>query len=179
MAVAITSTVNLVFGSLVLDSETGVILNDELDDFSIPGTPNAFGLFPSPYNYPEPGKRPLSSTAPTIIEDAAGDVWAVVGASGGSRIFPAVFQTLVNLDWGLDASAAVEFGRVHDQLFPTLVEADNVYPAELLDALRARGHNVSVADVSRIAAVVQLVTQESGTLYAASDSRKRGKAAGY
>lgn len=179
MAVSITSTINLVFGSLVLDPETGVILNDELDDFSIPGTPNAFGLYPSPYNYPQPGKRPLSSTVPTIIEDEHGALWAAVGASGGSRIFPAVFQALLNLDWGLDASGAVEYGRVHDQLFPTFVDADNVVPAPLLDGLRARGHNVSVADIGRVAAVVQLVTTDGEMLYAASDSRKRGKAAGY
>lgn len=118
-------------------------------------------------NYPQPGKRPLSSTAPTIIEDSSGALWAVVGGSGGSRIFPALLQTLVNLDWGLDVSGAVEFGRVHDQLFPAVVDADNVYPAALLDGLRTRGHNVSIADVNRVAAVVQLVTQEGGTLYGA------------
>ncbi|KAF9329232.1 hypothetical protein BG006_007664, partial [Podila minutissima] len=68
MAVALTSTVNLLFGSKLLDPKTGVILNDEMDDFSIPGRANAFGLQPSPYNYPAPGKRPLSSCVPTIVE---------------------------------------------------------------------------------------------------------------
>ena len=102
---------------------------------------------------------------PTIVEDDAGVLWAVVGASGGSRIFPAVFQALLNLDWGLDAGQAVEFGRVHDQLFPTYIDADNVYPAELLESLRERGHNVSVADVGRVAAVVQLVVREGEALY--------------
>jgi gamma-glutamyltranspeptidase / glutathione hydrolase / leukotriene-C4 hydrolase len=67
----------------------------------------------------------------------------VVGGSGGSRIFPAVFQAIVNVDWGLDASTAVEFGRVHDQLFPPIVEVDNVLPAELVQGLRIRGHNVT------------------------------------
>lgn len=94
-------------------------------------------------NYPEPGKRPLSSTAPTIMEDGHGEFFAAIGGSGGSKIFPAVFQTLINLDWGLDASAAVEYGRVHDQLFPTHVEADNVYPADILHDLRSKGHNVT------------------------------------
>jgi len=68
MAVTLTSTVNLIFGSQVICPETGVILNDEMDDSSTPGVPNAFGLAPSPYNYPEPGKRPLSSMAPAIVE---------------------------------------------------------------------------------------------------------------
>ncbi|KAI0682415.1 gamma-glutamyltranspeptidase [Cytidiella melzeri] len=179
MAVAITSTVNLIFGSLVLDPVTGVILNDEMDDFSIPGVPNAFGLPPSPYNYPKPGKRPLSSTSPTIIEDLDGSFSVAIGASGGTRIFPAVFQTLVNLDWGLDASAAVEYGRVHDQLYPQLVDVDNIYPSEILEDLKQKGHNITVGDISRIAAVVQVVIKQGDTLYAASDSRKRGKAAGY
>ncbi|KAI0341981.1 gamma-glutamyltranspeptidase [Trametopsis cervina] len=179
MVVAITSTVNLVFGSLVLDSATGVILNDEMDDFSIPGVPNAFGLYPSPYNYPQPGKRPLSSTAPTILEDADGEFAIAIGASGGSRIFPSVFQTLVNMDWGLDPSAAIEYGRLHDQLFPLAVEADNIYPSRILQDLRRKGHNITVSDISRAGAVVQVVAKQGDTIYAASDSRKLGKAAGY
>ncbi|KAH6913849.1 gamma-glutamyltranspeptidase [Coprinopsis sp. MPI-PUGE-AT-0042] len=179
MAVSITSTVNLIFGSQVLDPVTGVILNNEMDDFSTPGVPNGFGLWPSPYNYPEPGKRPLSSTAPTIIEHKDGSFYVAIGGSGGSRIFPSIYQTLFNLDWGLDASQAVEYGRLHNQLFPILTDADNVYPPHLLDELRSRGHNITVVDVNRVAAVIQLVLQEDGVYYAASDSRKNGVAAGY
>ena len=85
----------------------------------------------------------MSSIAPLIMEDENGEFLACLGGSGGSKIFPGVFQTLINLDWGLDASAAVEFGRLHDQLFPTYVDADNVYPAEMLAGLRERGHNVT------------------------------------
>ncbi|KAH8083772.1 gamma-glutamyltranspeptidase [Cristinia sonorae] len=179
MAVAITSTVNLVFGSQVMDPVTGVILNDEMDDFSTPGIPNSFGLWPSPYNYPEPGKRPLSSTAPTIIEDADGHFEIAIGGSGGSRIFPSIFQVLTNLDWGLDASAAVEYGRMHDQLYPPYVDVDSVYPEKALEGLRSRGHNITVLDIGRIAAVIQLVKKDGEDIYAASDSRKNGIAAGY
>ncbi|KAJ2918019.1 hypothetical protein MD484_g2380, partial [Candolleomyces efflorescens] len=179
MAVSLTSTVNLIFGSQVLDPVTGVILNDEMDDFSTPGVPNGFGLYPSPYNYPQPGKRPLSSTVPTIIEHEDGSFYLAVGGSGGSRIFPAVFQTLLNLEWGFDASEAVEYGRLHDQLYPLVTDADNVYPTRILDELRERGHNVTVSDVNRVAAVIQLVVQRDGVIYAASDSRKNGVAAGY
>lgn len=179
MAVSITSTVNLIFGSQVLDPVTGVILNNEMDDFSTPGVPNGFGLWPSPYNYPEPGKRPLSSTAPTIIEHKDGSFYVAIGGSGGSRIFPSIYQTLFNLDWGLDASQAIEYGRLHNQLFPILTDADNVYPPHLLDELRSRGHNITVVDVNRVGAVIQLVLQKDGVYYAASDSRKNGVAAGY
>ncbi|EMD37801.1 hypothetical protein CERSUDRAFT_50406 [Gelatoporia subvermispora B] len=179
MAVALTSTVNLIFGSQVLDPVTGIILNDQMDDFSTPGTANAFGLWPSPYNYPEPGKRPLSSTTPTIIEHEDGSFWLAIGGSGGSRIFGSVFQVILNLGWGMDVSAAVEYGRLHDQLFPSVVDADDVYSRMILDGLREKGHNVTVSDINRIAAVVQAVVQEDGVIYAASDSRKNGIAAGY
>ena len=163
MAVAITSTVNLVFGSQVIDPETGILLNDEMDDFSTPGTPNSFELWPSPcqfrpspclnlihhthpsdaVNYPQPGKRPLSSTAPTIAENPDGSLFIAIGGSGGSRIFPSVFQVLLNLDWGLDIRDAIEFSRLHDQLFPLTTDVDGVYPKHILDDLRQRGHNVS------------------------------------
>jgi len=94
-------------------------------------------------NYPEPGKRPLSSTVPTIVEHPDGSFFVAIGGSGGSRIFGAVFQTLLNLDLGLDASQAVEFGRLHDQLYPLTLDADDVYPPDILAALRERGHNVT------------------------------------
>jgi len=179
MAVAITSTVNLVFGSQVMDPETGILLNDEMDDFSIPGIPNGFGLRPSPLNYPQPGKRPLSSTAPTIVEHPDGSFFLAIGGSGGSRIFPSVFQVLLNLDWGLDIRDAIEFGRLHDQLYPLITDAEDIYPGHILDDLRQRGHNVSVLDVNRLAAVIQGVVQTDSSIYAASDSRKNGIAAGY
>lgn len=79
-----------------------------------------------------------------MVDDTTGDV-LVIGGSGGSRIFPAVFQTLLNVGWGADAREAIEFGRVHDQLFPTIVDVDNVYPPELVQGLRERGHNVTCA----------------------------------
>ena len=69
-----------------------------MDDFSTPGTPNGFGLYPSPYNYPEPFKRPLSSTSPTIIEHTLNNsFYAALGGSGGAKIFPAIIQVLVNI----------------------------------------------------------------------------------
>ncbi|KAI0311986.1 gamma-glutamyltranspeptidase [Amylostereum chailletii] len=179
MAASITTTVNLVFGSQVLDPITGIIMNDEMADFSTPGTPNPFGLWPSPFNYPEPGKRPLSSTVPTIVEESDGSLLLAIGGSGGSRIFPSVFQVLLNLDWGYDISAAIEFGRLHDQLYPSYVDADDIYPSDLLDGLRKRGHNLTLSDVNRVAAVINGVLVKNGTLYAASDSRKNGVAAGY
>lgn len=94
-------------------------------------------------NYPEPYKRPLSSMAPVIIEHTDGSLYLAAGGSGGSRIFGSVFQTILNLDWGLDASQAVEFGRLHDQLYPLCVDIDNVYPQDLIEDLATRGHNIT------------------------------------
>lgn len=91
MAVALTSSVNRAFGSKLLDPKTGIILNGVMDDFSIPGKPNTFGLQPSPYNFLEPGKRPLSSCVPTIIE-RDDEFELALGGSGGSKIVTAVLQ---------------------------------------------------------------------------------------
>jgi gamma-glutamyltranspeptidase/glutathione hydrolase/leukotriene-C4 hydrolase len=88
-AVALTSTVNLVFGAKIMDPATGIILNNEQDDFSSPGSTNAFGFSPSRNNYVAPGKRPLSSITPTIIENERGELTMVVGGSGGSEIITA------------------------------------------------------------------------------------------
>ncbi|EEB89189.1 hypothetical protein MPER_12738, partial [Moniliophthora perniciosa FA553] len=201
MATSLTSTINLIFGSQVLDPETGVILNDEvrnvalmldvmrtemnnlgqMDDFSVPGTPNGFGLWPSPYNYPEPHKKPLSSTVPSIMENSDGSFHLAIGGSGGSIIFGAVFQVLINLNhWGMNIGGAIESGRVHDQLYPETTIVDNTYPEAMMQELRSRGHNLIVLDVNRVAGIVNAVMRdEEGTLYAASDSRKNGIAAGY
>ncbi|KAF5393357.1 hypothetical protein D9757_000549 [Collybiopsis confluens] len=153
MAVSLTHTVNTVFAS-------------QMDDFSVPGTPNTFGLWPSPFNYPEPGKRPLSSTVPLIIENADGSFYLAAGGSGGSLIFSALLQVLLNLMKGTNALSAVEYGRLHDQLYPPVTLADSTYPDELLDALRQRGHNVTVMDINRVAAVINVVIrQDNGTIH--------------
>ena len=81
--------------------------------------------------------------APVIIEYPDGSLYLSVGGVGGSRILSAVFQVILNLDWGMDASESVEFGRVHDQLYPTRVDVERIYPRSLMDALLQRGHNAT------------------------------------
>jgi gamma-glutamyltranspeptidase/glutathione hydrolase/leukotriene-C4 hydrolase len=94
-------------------------------------------------NYPEPGKRPLSSMSPTIIENADGSFYVAIGGAGGSRIAPSIVQVLLNLERGLDISAAVEHSRLHDQLYPLRLEIEDTYPAAIIESLRERGHNVT------------------------------------
>ncbi|GAA5974498.1 hypothetical protein JCM11641_002057 [Rhodosporidiobolus odoratus] len=185
-AVSLTTTVNLVFGSRVMDRKTGIILNDEMDDFATPGVPDAFGLAPSPFNYPSPHKRPLSSTSPIIMDhphsssSKDSSVWLAMGGSGGSRIFGAVAQTLLNLDWRMDLSNAVEQPRVHHQLLPDYVSVESSYRPDLLDEMRDRGHNLTVFDINvGIAEVQAVVRDEKGKFFAASDSRKNGVPAAF
>ncbi|KAF9980045.1 hypothetical protein BGZ65_005626 [Modicella reniformis] len=180
MAVALTSTVNLLFGSKLLEPETGVILNDEMDDFSIPGYANAFGLHPSPFNYPEPGKRPLSSAVPTIIE-RDGVFEMSLGGSGGSRILTSAIQTILNI-YGHDMNVmeAIERPRIHHQLMPNVVDIEIGYPDSEIEFLRNLGHNVTTFDRKLAKAEIQVVMRGDNKLvYAASDSRKQAAAAGY
>ncbi|GAA5867528.1 hypothetical protein JCM3774_003867 [Rhodotorula dairenensis] len=180
-AVSLTTTVNLIFGSRVMDTKTGIILNDEMDDFSTPGLPDAFGLRPSPFNYPEGGKRPLSSTSPLIMDHpSSSEVYLALGGSGGSRIFGAVAQTLLNLDWGYDLANAVEQPRVHHQLLPAYVSIESTFRPDLVEALQTRGHNTTLFDINLgIAEVQACMRDESGRFFATSDSRKNGVPAAF
>jgi gamma-glutamyltranspeptidase / glutathione hydrolase / leukotriene-C4 hydrolase len=139
-------------------------------------------------NYPEPFKRPLSSIVPAIVEHRDGSFYLAIGGAGGSRIFPAVFQTMLNLDWGLDLSQAVEFGRLHDQLYPITVDADDFYPGDILYSLKQMGHNITgdnsqlsvhgscvdpgqiVEDVNHVGAVVQAVMRKDGRIFGECES---------
>ena len=124
-AVAVTYTINGGFGAGVVAGNTGFLLNDEMDDFTLkPGEPNQFGLVQGSANAIAPGKRPLSSMAPTIVmkEDA---VEMVVGSPGGSRIITAVLQTILNMvDYGMNAQEAVDAPRLHHQWLPDVLYAE-------------------------------------------------------
>ncbi|ORZ35373.1 gamma-glutamyltranspeptidase [Catenaria anguillulae PL171] len=180
MAVAVTTTVNLIFGSRIMEPKTGVILNDQIDDFSFHNVSNYFGLPPSPSNYMEPMKRPMSSTAPTIVEQD-GQVSLVVGGSGGSRIISAVFQTIVNFlefDWSVTRS--VFSPRLHDQLFPDLTEVEEGFPTSVSRELAARNHQLKYLAVGHHESVVQAIARTaSGELEAVADYRKGGEPDGY
>ncbi|CAG8515860.1 35857_t:CDS:2, partial [Racocetra persica] len=166
-----------------LDPITGILLNDEMDDFSIPGRPNAFGLMPSPYNYAAPGKRPLSSIVPAIVENEDGNVELVAGGSGGTKILSAVFQVLLNLyDFDMNLLDAINYPRVHHQLLPDMLLMEQGYDYELVDKLLYIGHTVLLHNVEdreyscQVHAVRKL---KDGTIHAVGDYRKNGMGAGY
>ena len=177
-AVSLTTTVNLLFGSLVHDPVTGVIFNNEMDDFSIAGRSNSFGLAPSAYNLIEPGKRPLSSCVPTIILNELGFPDLVVGASGGSRISPSILQVIVRKYWyQMPLLETIAYPRVHHQLLPDILEVESfpMVGKALIAELVKMGHTPKEMP-SR--SVVNGICRVNAEWHAVSDYwRKRGIAA--
>jgi gamma-glutamyltranspeptidase/glutathione hydrolase len=145
-AVSLTTTVNLGFGAHLVAGATGIVLNDQMDDFSIqPGVPNAFGLIGNEQNAVAPGKRPLSSMTPTIVFDGDDRVRVVVGAAGGPTIISSTLEVLQNVvDWKLDAQAAVAAPRIHAQWTPDVVGVEGDIPRDVLVGLEKRGHKTRV-----------------------------------
>jgi gamma-glutamyltranspeptidase/glutathione hydrolase len=175
--VAITATVNTTFGSKVIVPGTGVVLNDEMDDFSIaPGMPNAFGLVGAENNSVAPGKRPLSSMSPTIVLDANGKPILTVGAAGGPKIITQVVLAILRtLDFGEPLPAVVEGRRFHHQWRPNVVSYEKGLSDKIVEGLRKRGHNVEEVDSG---GRTQAIALKDGKLTGVADPRSNGKAAG-
>jgi len=171
-AVSNTYTLNFPYGVGLVADGTGVLLNNELDDFTAaPGASNAFGLVGFQANLPGPGKRPLSSMSPTIVLKDGKPV-LVTGTPGGSRIISAVLQVVVNvLDYRMDVAAAVAAPRVHHQWMPDDVRVERGFPEETLDALRTKGHRV-IEPLGQTSANSIAITPNG--LLGAPDPRTRG-----
>jgi gamma-glutamyltranspeptidase / glutathione hydrolase len=197
MAISLTTTINTLFGSLVMVPETGVIMNNEMNDFSIPGyvspgrsschraltntrssSSNAFGYIPSPANFIRPGKRPLSSISPTIIETAEGVLYYIIGSAGGSRIITATIQNIWHvLDQRMSVVQALAQPRLHDQLVPATISFEwaglNIqgYDNKTVSYLKSLGANVSwiAPGQSTAQGIVRL---PNGTFQAAGEPRQ-------
>jgi gamma-glutamyltranspeptidase/glutathione hydrolase len=177
-AVANTYTLNLSYGMGLVAEGTGVLLNNELDDFAAaPGAPNAYGLVGFDANAPGPGKRPLSSMTPTIVFKD-GRLFLVTGSPGGSRIITTVLQVVLNvIDYGMGIADAVHAPRMHHQWLPDQVVVEATVPTATVQALEARGHRIRVSPPFTAANSI-LVTPDG--LIGAADTRTRGAlAAGY
>ena len=179
-AVALTTTINTGYGSRVVVSGAGFLLNNEMDDFAAkPGAPNGYGLVQGEANAIQPGKRMLSSMTPTIVLDRSGAPLLVTGASGGPRIISAVWQILSNVvDHGMDVNAAVSAPRVHHQHFPDQLSVEgNGFTEVVLAELRARGHDVRSGGGVGVGASI---VRRNGTWHGMADPRMgAGLAAGY
>ena len=176
--VAITATVNTSFGSKVIVPGTGVVLNNEMDDFSIaPGVPNAFGLIGAEANAVAPGKRPLSSMSPTIVLKDGTPVFTL-GAAGGPKIITAVVMTIIyRIDLGMDLPAAVASPRMHHQWLPEELKVQSSLPAETVTALESFGHPVTSSKSLGILQAVGVGADGSGFI-GVHDPNVAGKAAG-
>jgi gamma-glutamyltranspeptidase/glutathione hydrolase len=174
-AVSNTYTLNFSYGVGLVAEGTGVLLNNELDDFAAkPGAPNAYGLLGGDANAPGPGKRPLSSMTPTIVLKD-GRPFIITGSPGGSRIITAVLQVIANvIDLNMPMAEAVAAPRLHHQWSPDLVAAERGFAPELLRDLQARGHKISVGP-PRTSANSILVMPDG--FAGAADPRTRGAAA--
>lgn len=176
-AVACTETINTAYGSYVVEPAFGIILNNEMDDFTArPGRPNAFGLQQSEANTVAAGKRPLSSMMPTIVV-RDGTAEFALGASGGPRIISATTQVLLNLvHAGISPQQAINAPRIHHQWQPDRLELERAYREMLPGELRRFGHDIRIVDEN---AAVQAVARGPDGLRAGSDPRKHGRPAGY
>lgn len=177
MAVAATETINYPFGSYVVVPGTGIVLNNELDDFTISGSPtNSYGLAYSTRNSIGPGRRPLSSMSPTML--LQGDEVAIIaGASGGQRIITSTLQSILQItELGKAPGPAVAAPRVHHQWIPNRLQIDDGIPDDVRAALRARGHNI--VSFRYHSGVCQLVYRSGGLWHGVSEPRKGGRPAG-
>ncbi|GGC49763.1 gamma-glutamyltransferase [Chelatococcus reniformis] len=171
-AVSNTYTLNLSYGAAFVAPGTGVLMNDEMDDFAArPGARNAFGLVGGVQNTVAPGARPLSSMTPTMVFKD-GHLVLVTGSPGGSRIITTVLQVIVNvIDFGMNIAEAVAFPRVHHQWQPDALFAETGLSPDTLRLLADRGHRVAVGATSGSANSIHIA---DGLLYGAADSRQRG-----
>ena len=167
-----TYTLNFSFGTGIVAAGTGVLLNNEMDDFSAkPGVPNAFGLIGGEANAIEPGKRPLSSMTPTIVF-RNGKAFLATGSPGGSRIITTTLQIIMNVvDHGMNIAAATAAARIHHQWLPDKLRVEVGISDDTLDLLSARGHEVTVGNAMGSTQTVMRIDQG---FFGATDPRRIG-----
>ena len=173
LAVALTTTINTSFGSRVIGAKSGVLLNNEMDDFvARPGEPNHYGLVGSEANAVAPGARPLSSMSPTVLISPDGSQRIVVGASGGPFIISSTLQVIIDvIDFQMDVAEAVSIPRIHHQWAPNTLFVDTHTSPDTIAALEALGHQIKVMDFF---SSVQIVHSGPDGIEGASDPRKGG-----
>ena len=177
-AVACTATINFTWGSFETVPGTGVLLNNEMDDFSIqPGVPNVFGLIGGEANAIAPGKRPLSSMSPTIVQKDGQPV-LVIGAAGGPTIITQVVLGIVRtLDFGLSPLEAMAAPRFHHQWQPDVLRLETTVPPGTRAALEKRGHTLN--PTAGIGVTQAVSRRPDGSFSGAADPRAGGNAAGF
>jgi len=180
-AISLTVTLNGSYGSGVVSEKFGISLNNEMDDFTTrPGEPNMFGLVQGFGNRVQPGKRPLSSMSPTLVEKD-GRIVMTLGAAGGPRIISSVIQTIYRvLVTGLDIDRAVQFPRVHHQFLPNKLYMDEYkFSPEVVAGLQQRGHETVAQRPSYLGRIKAVRLNNKNYLEASFDNRSEGAVGGY
>jgi len=180
-AISLTVTLNGSYGSGVVSEKYGIPLNNEMDDFTTrPGEPNAFGLVQGFGNRVQPGKRPLSSMSPTLVEKD-GKIVMTLGAAGGPWIISSVIQTIYRvLVTGLDIDRAVQFPRVHHQFLPNKLFIDEFkFSPELVTGLQQRGHEIVAYKPGWMGRIKAVRLNDKNYLEASFDNRSEGAVGGY
>ncbi|MCL1157636.1 gamma-glutamyltransferase [Shewanella inventionis] len=174
-AVANTYTLNFSYGSGLVAEGTGILLNNEMDDFSVkPGTPNGYGLIGGDANAVQGNKRPLSSMSPTIVMKD-GKPFIVTGSPGGSRIINITLQIIMNvIDHKLNIAEATAAARIHHQWQPDFIWAEHTLNRDTISLLEAKGHQVKTQE--SIGSTQSIMVTEQG-IFGASDPRRAGSAA--
>lgn len=167
-----TYTLNFDYGSKITIPGTGMLLNNEMDDFSMkPGEPNAYGLVGGSANAPEPGKRMLSSMTPTIVLKD-GEPFLVTGSPGGSLIITTVLQIITNVvDFGMNISEATNAPRVHHQWLPDKLRIERGISGDTLRILTERGYTI---DTGNVMGSAQSIMKKGEFIFGASDPRRPG-----
>ncbi|EAU0669452.1 gamma-glutamyltransferase [Salmonella enterica] len=169
-AVAVTYTLNTTFGTGIVAGNTGILLNNQMDDFSAkPGVPNVYGLVGGEANAVGPKKRPLSSMSPTIVVKD-GKTWLVTGSPGGSRIITTVLQMVVNtIDFGMNVAEATNAPRFHHQWLPDELRVEKGFSPDTLKLLEQKGQKVALKEA--MGSTQSIMVGADGELYGASDPR--------
>ncbi|HAX9100687.1 TPA: gamma-glutamyltransferase [Escherichia coli] len=169
-AVAVTYTLNTTFGTGIVAGESGILLNNQMDDFSAkPGVPNVYGLVGGDANAVGPNKRPLSSMSPTIVVKD-GKTWLVTGSPGGSRIITTVLQMVVNsIDYGMNVAEATNAPRFHHQWLPDELRVEKGFSPDTIKLLEAKGQKVALKEA--MGSTQSIMVGPDGELYGASDPR--------
>ncbi|ECI4823135.1 gamma-glutamyltransferase [Salmonella enterica] len=169
-AVAVTVTLNSLFGTGIVAGNTGILLNNQMDDFSAkPGVANVHGLLSGDANAIAPGKRPLSSMSPTIVVKN-GKTWLVTGSPGSSRIITTILQMVVNtIDFGMNVAEATNAPRFHHQWLPDELRVEKGFSPDTLKLLEQKGQNVVLKEA--MGSTQSIMIGPDGELYGASDPR--------
>ncbi|XP_031627923.1 scoloptoxin SSD14-like isoform X2 [Contarinia nasturtii] len=173
-AISATGTINTLFGCKII-SRTGIILNDGMDDFSVPGQNNAYGVPPSPANFIRPQKMPLSSMCPTILLDENRNVEMLLGAAGGSKITSSVAYVLSRYLYFKESIAtAVHAPRLHHQLAPMQLQYEEGIPDSIIDGLRGIGHKMVRTPSDSGFAALTAIGREGKQFVPVYDHRRKG-----